>query len=634
MTSKAVERAITLLDVLVSAPHGLDRDQIRHRVPQYSLASSEAAFERMFERDKDVLRSVGLELVTQRALHSPVGFTYRVEAGSTPSSRLSPIDVLLLSHLSSAWQGTSLERYASSAMLKVGAQSGQKMDESLGDNPRFSDEIGLVECLEATAEGKGLSFLYGTAAKARKITCWGLGLRFGHWYVYGWDRDRKAERIFRLDRMSGVKIIAASSFPAPSAFSMYEALSRIGIAEVPLVASAPLNQAQLSAQCRVLPSYSPLESAEHAVLSGETHRLSKELLASLNVDRLQQSLVSEAESSLRAALEQAHEGIPDVPLQELVWKPVSSQRDRETASQQLTRTFIMLSLVSSRGGMALSDLADYFELTPSKIRANLDAVAASVTFGALSITIDRDDWVTVEGKVEMTGGAPLTAVETAVLLLAINLNHSSEQQLMLDSLAIKLSEGSSLAQHFASRFSVYSHDTSDIFQEAIDTKTPLELTYSSYQGTTKRTVEPLSLVIRDGPRYLRAWCRLAQDVRHFRLDRIGTVHALTHDTFQSASVEDASSSLHSWRHQLVDQPHCEAILVVPANLPASQRAKTQWVIEQYASHMAQEAEGQFYKLPVVNEVWLFELLISLGGRAQLLSPSDLRVRFQQKLAGS
>lgn len=98
-------------------------------------------------------------------------------------------------------------------MLKVGAQSGQKMDESLGDNPRFSDEIGLVECLEATAEGKGLSFLYGTAAKARKITCWGLGLRFGHWYVYGWDRDRKAERIFRLDRMSGVKIIAASSFP-------------------------------------------------------------------------------------------------------------------------------------------------------------------------------------------------------------------------------------------------------------------------------------------------------------------------------------------------------------------------------------------------------------------------------------
>lgn len=633
MTSKAVERAITLLDVLVSAPHGLDRNQIRHRVPQYSQASSEAAFERMFERDKDVLRSVGLDLISHRVQHSEVGFTYRVGAGDLPSLTVGPIDVLLLSHLSTAWQGTSLERYASSAMLKVGAQAGLKMGESPGDTPRFSDEIGLVECLEATAEGKGLSFLYGTSAKTRKISCWGLGLRFGHWYVYGWDRDRRAERIFRLDRMSGIKILAASSFPAPTDFSMQEALSRVGFAELPLVASLPLNHAESSEDLTELPSYSPLESAERAVLNGETHELTEQQLASANVDRVQQSLVVEAERSLRTALYRTDEETPGTLPQGLVWKPVSAQRERETASQQLTRTFIMLSLISSRGGMALSDLAGYFDLTPSKIRSSLDAVAASVTFGALFITIDSDDWVTVDGKIEMTGGAPLTPVETATLLLAINLNHSSEQQLMLDSLAIKLSESSVQTQHFSHRFSVYSNDTADVFQEAIASKVPLELTYSSYHGVSQRTVEPFSLVNRDGPRYLRAWCRSAQDIRHFRLDRIGAVHALTDDTFQSDPVDNTDSSLHSWRHQLVNQPHREATLLVPAHLPATQRAKTQWILEQYASHIAQQAGNHFYKLPVVNEMWLFELIISLGGCAQLLLPCDVRRRFQLKLAG-
>lgn len=633
MTSKAVERAITLLDVLVSAPHGLDRNQIRHRVPQYSQASSEAAFERMFERDKDVLRSVGLDLISHRVQHSEVGFTYRVETGDRPSLTLGPIDVLLLSHLSTAWQGTSLERYASSAMLKVGAQAGLKMGELLGNTPRFSDEIGLVECLEATAEEKGLSFLYGTSAQVRKISCWGLGLRFGHWYVYGWDRDRRAERIFRLDRMSGTKILAASSFPAPPDFSMQEALSRVGFAELPLVASLPLKHIHSSEACTELPSYSPLESAERAVLNGATHELTEQQLASVNVDRGQQSLVIEAERNLRTALDQAPEETPGALPHDLVWKPVSAQRERETASQQLTRTFIMLSLISSRGGMALSDLSDYFDLAPSKIRSNLEAVAASVTFGALFITIDSDDWVTVDGKVEMTGGAPLTAVETATLLLAINLNHSSEQQLMLDSLAIKLSENSAQTQHFCHRFSVYSNDTVDVFQEAIASKVPLELTYSSYHGVSQRTVEPLSLVNRDGPRYLRAWCRSAQDIRHFRLDRIGAVHALTNDAFQSEPVDDTDSSLHSWRHQLVNQPHREATLVVPAHLPATPRAKTQWILEQYASHIAQQAGNHFYKLPLVNEMWLFELIISLGGCAQLLQPSDVRRRFQLRLAG-
>src|SRR5690606_29185405 len=45
--------------------------------------------------------------------------------------------------------------------------------------------------------------------------------------------------------------------------------------------------------------------------------------------------------------------------------------------------------------------------------------------------------------------------------------------------------------------------------------------YSASRDTTsERVIDPVEVVAADGHAYLRAWCRTAEEVRQFRLDRI------------------------------------------------------------------------------------------------------------------
>ncbi|TFI32118.1 WYL domain-containing protein, partial [Micrococcus endophyticus] len=63
---EAAERIISLLWLLLSAPHGLERDRIRRQVVGYE-GLSDAAFEKLFQRDRRVLRAVGVPLETLEA---------------------------------------------------------------------------------------------------------------------------------------------------------------------------------------------------------------------------------------------------------------------------------------------------------------------------------------------------------------------------------------------------------------------------------------------------------------------------------------------------------------------------------------------------------------------------------------
>lgn len=629
MTSKAVERAVALLDVLSSRRYGLDREQIRERIPGYAGAKSDAAFERMFERDKDALRALGVELVSERAPQSPVGFVYRLLLPPERQISFSPLDLVLLSHLSSAWDGTDLERLARSAILKIGAQTGKKLTGHLGEPARFSDVGGLAECLEATAEGKGVSFSYGgTAKEVRKVSCWGLGLRFGHWYLYGWDRVRRAERTFRLDRMRSVKIIPPVPAGTGQDFSMGAALDRVGTRDIPRVASRALGADKPGLQ--LAPSYSPQESAVAAIVAGRTHRLGA-LELPAEADRAQQTAVEAAEGRLRTTLLGALGRIaPAEPV--IDWKLPVAQRVRESAAEQLTRTVLMLSLVSDAGSLGLKELADFFEVPVSKVKDDLDAVASSVEFGSLTVDIDGQQRVTVRGIAALTGGAALTASEAAVLILAIELGQSAGNQLVFDRLTLKVLEAVPAPGALAGRFSVYSQDTNEQIAGAIERRIPLTIRYSSYRGETERTVEPLALVINDGPRYLRAWCRDSGGLRNFRLDRITYLEQLTGQSFPPRA-ESAEETPESWLRNLAGEPHRLAVLALSNRAEKSLVEAAQRKLERYAVATASRQEERLYRVPVVNEGWLLELLLSLDGVVALLSPPPLRERLLERVSG-
>jgi predicted DNA-binding transcriptional regulator YafY len=61
----------------------------------------------------------------------------------------------------------------------------------------------------------------------------------------------------------------------------------------------------------------------------------------------------------------------------------------------------------------------------------------------------------------------------------------------------------------------------DTLQAALVAKSLLNLRYkASNAEETQRVIQPLELQYERGYSYLRAYCQLRQDERHFRLDRI------------------------------------------------------------------------------------------------------------------
>src|SRR3954454_15744866 len=58
------ERLLNLVICLLSTRSWLTKEQIRSAVPQYAECTTSEAFDRMFERDKEDLRELGVPLVT------------------------------------------------------------------------------------------------------------------------------------------------------------------------------------------------------------------------------------------------------------------------------------------------------------------------------------------------------------------------------------------------------------------------------------------------------------------------------------------------------------------------------------------------------------------------------------------
>lgn len=656
VTSKAVERAVALLDVLSTHQLGLDRDQIRDRVPDYRRAGSVGAFERMFERDKQVVRALGVELVATRADYSPLGFVYRLQQVSVATAEFSAVDVAVLSHCTRAWDGTELERLARSALLKIGASTGQRLGGQLGEPPRFSAPPGVAECLMALAEGKAVSFTYDGAGQSgsevRKVLCWGLGLRFGHWYLMGWDKARRSRRLFRLDRMAAIHILTIDGPPVPDDFSMERELAALPSQILPLVATVRVSElvegedagspvGGLDRALKVEKSFGVLESARSAVLNGRTHCIDRTLWP--DVAPVYQAQIIEVERGLREELLAWHIDAVGVeaPQGEGAWKPVVPQRNRESASDQLIRLLLMLSLVESAGSLPLATLADFFLTTEAKAQTQLEGLAASVGFESLTVDIDTEGNVTVSGNQALVSGVRLTAAESLVLSLALDLAASADSGSYYGHLHAKLwpdtREVSGAAQP-ARQVAVYGADVDPAITRALSERVPLRITYRSRRGTSKRVVEPEALLIDNGPRYLRAWCRQAGDYRTFDLHKTSDIELLDGQAF-SPRAENGGGPLSSprlWLQELANGAHPvpTLTLAVPKSLPAAHRERTQAVLTRYATASAEETDWVFYRLPLVHTSWALSLLIELGPTVRVLEPQALRLELLSLLRAS
>ncbi len=212
MSAQKTERLLDLVICLLSTRQFLAKEQIRTAVPQYAECTTDEAFDRMFERDKEELRDMGIPLETggnDAWFDDEVGYRVDRATYALPEVRFEPDELAVLGLASRVWQQASLAAPASRALLKLKALGIEPDDASLvGIEPRVrTSEPAFEPVYAAVRDRRAIRFPYRTPRAAvptmRHLEPWGIVSRYGRWYVVGHDRDREATRVFRLSRVAG-----------------------------------------------------------------------------------------------------------------------------------------------------------------------------------------------------------------------------------------------------------------------------------------------------------------------------------------------------------------------------------------------------------------------------------------------
>jgi proteasome accessory factor C len=131
---------------------------------------------------------------------------------------------------------------------------------------------------------------------------------------------------------------------------------------------------------------------------------------------------------------------------------------------------------------------------------------------------------------------------------------------------------------------------------------------------TERDVDPMRLLVVEGRSYLEGWCRRAQDVRLFRLDRVLAIEILDVASDVPAGAEHVDVD-----HGLF-RPSPQDVHVV-----FEVAAAGRWVAEYYPTEQVEELpEGRLrVELRTPDTQWVRRLALRLGEDAKLLSPPEL-----------
>lgn len=236
-----LERLTNLVALLLETRAPLTFEQIRFRMSgQYP--EREDARRAAFDRDKTVLREVGIEIEQQVLGGNDAGKTaywidrdkYELQDLGLDDDERRALQVALAAvHVGPDW--------TDQAMLKLGAglDSGQGFFAAMLDS---SDNLPLL--FEAANNGWAVRFAY--RGKQRAFEPWWLLSRGGFWYAIGWDADEGQQRTYRVDRIDGeVTSSGVGSNRAPEGFdpasAFEDSVRSIGAEAGPTVATVLVN---------------------------------------------------------------------------------------------------------------------------------------------------------------------------------------------------------------------------------------------------------------------------------------------------------------------------------------------------------------------------------------------------------
>ena len=304
-------------------------------------------------------------------------------------------------------------------------------------------------------------------------------------------------------------------------------------------------------------------------------------------------------------------------------------------SDRLPRLLALVPYLLARPGVRIDEAAADFGVTDTQLRRDLELLWMCGLPGygpgdLIDLSFDSDT-VTVTFDAGMNRPLRLSAAEATALVVALRALVDTPGVLDTDAVQralAKIEAAAGVADSTEQTPMVVGLATREeaataTVRDALNRRRALRLRYytASRDAISDRTVDPMRLLLLEGRSYLEAWCRLAEGVRFFRLDRIENVTLLDEPANPPAHARPTDVSAGLFRPAPDQQV---AVLVLGPDAA--------WVSEYYpVDEVVELGEGlSRIRMRYADEAWMVRLLLGLGSEVTVQEPPELAAALRRR----
>jgi len=296
-------------------------------------------------------------------------------------------------------------------------------------------------------------------------------------------------------------------------------------------------------------------------------------------------------------------------------------------ADRVPRLLALVPYLLAHPGIGLSKVAADFSVSPDQLRSDLNLlwVCGLPGYGPgdlIDLAWEEDDTLTVTHDAGMRRPLRLTTDEALALIVALRTLADTPGLEGGDSISralTKLEDAAGSAAAGSSQVTIRVEAEAATLagvRRALSEQRALHLTYytAGRDETTDRTVDPMRLVLVEGRSYLEAWCRRAEGVRLFRLDRIDAWRVLEEPAQRPHHIRPLDVRAGAFR----STPGHEIVV-----LRLAQSAR--WVADFYPTETVTEQAdaGLIVRLRAADRSWVRRLVLRLGAAGSVLEPESL-----------
>jgi proteasome accessory factor C len=297
------------------------------------------------------------------------------------------------------------------------------------------------------------------------------------------------------------------------------------------------------------------------------------------------------------------------------------------ALDRLPRLLALVPYLLARPGARLRDVAATFGVTERQLRQDLDLVFLCGLPGhmpddLIDVSIDGDV-ITLTNAETIARPLRLQVDEALVLLVGLRMLASApgvQDRDALDRALAKLEGAAGDAAAAASTHVAVEVEAEESVlasaRDALERGRMMHLDYyvPGRDETTERDVDPMRLVLAGGRTYLEGWCRHAEGVRLFRLDRVVSLDVLEQPA--APPPEAVPRDLDAGLFQSAPGDTLVTLELEPAGA---------WVAEYHPCESVEDlGDGRLrVGLRTPQTSWVRRLALRLGGSGRVLAPADL-----------